>query len=76
MTLKRPGCYAALVFENCHSKERSSDVGRFRCLATVRVGREGYSPFHAGFIELLVVFKPGSAEDQSRGRSHDRDSTL
>src|SRR5713101_6732692 len=28
--------------------------------------------FHAGFIELLVVFKPGSAEDQSRGRSHER----
>ncbi len=66
MTRKKLGCYAALVFENCHSKERSSDLGHFRCLATVRVGCENFSPFsHPGFTELLVEFTAGSAEDQS-----------
>src|SRR6266851_9530230 len=77
MTRKKPGYYAALVFENCHSKERSSDLGRFRWLATVRcgLGCEISPILRPGFIELPVVFTPSSAgehtEIKSRAESHD-----
>ena len=74
MTLKKPGCYAVLVFENCRSKERSSDLGSIRSLAILRFGSgEKCLPISLpGFTELLVVWITGSVEDQSRAESHDR----
>lgn len=56
MTLKKLGCYAALAFENCHSKEPSSDSGSLSMLSDGPVGCEVPPHLWPGLTELPVEF--------------------